>query len=163
MQDEVDFGQKKSFWKVWTIFMMLSLIVVLLIVAPAFVPPKWQMVIMQGFAPVCHQISERSPQLNGAQLAVCHRCFGTYAGIFAGLIAGLIVVPYAQKLWKYAGLIIALSLIPLGLDWGLHFVGLWENTSTSRVATGILFGLAAGLCLLVALWRANPGPARQAS
>ena len=146
---------RKSFWRAWSLFIFLSLSVILLILAPAIAPTKWQIAIMQGFNPVCHQLSDRSPYLQGVQLAVCHRCFGTYVGIFAGLLAGLVLIPYASKLWKYAGLIIGVSLVPLALDWGFHYVGLWENTGGSRVATGVIFGIGAAICLLLALWNSS--------
>ena len=41
------------------------------------------------------------------------------------------------------------SLFLMGLDWGVTVIGLWENTVPSRLATGLLFGLAAGAFLAV--------------
>jgi uncharacterized membrane protein len=40
------------------------------------------------YAPVCHQLPERSLHLAGGAQAVCARCAGLYAGGVLGLIAG---------------------------------------------------------------------------
>ena len=97
---------------------------------------------MHAFDPLCHQIAARSPHLHGVQLAVCHRCFGVYLGLASGPLAMLIL-----GRWNGVGtrLLIALSLVPLSVDWGLDVAGLWNNTPCSRMVTGAVFGLMAGI------------------
>ena len=41
-----------------------------------------------AFAPLCHQVAERSWTVLGYPLAVCIRCFGFYCGVFGGFCAG---------------------------------------------------------------------------
>ncbi|MDX1740203.1 MAG: DUF2085 domain-containing protein, partial [Rhodothermales bacterium] len=45
------------------------------------------------------------------------------------------------------GTVLALSLIPLGVDWTGDALGFWTNTMLSRLLTGAVFGLTAGYVL----------------
>lgn len=38
---------------------------------------------------------------------------------------------------------ILVATLPLAIDWGLTFFGIWENTHTSRLLTGLLLGSTA--------------------
>ena len=60
---------------------------------------------LYGFgAVICHQISERSFHVDGAQLSVCARCLGIYAGFALGAVAMLSTAPRtAQKRDRCAG------------------------------------------------------------
>ena len=54
------------------------------------------------FRPGCHQLVERSFAWGDAPFAVCHRCFGVYAGLaLGGLIAalGFRADPGHRKIW----------------------------------------------------------------
>lgn len=106
---------------------------------------------MSAFSTVCHQISERSFQIANISLAVCHRCTGIYAGIPLAMLAMAIAGRFNMRknVW---GLILFVSLLIMGLDWGLTAVEVWENTLLSRLLTGLFFGLSAGayLALVVA-------------
>ena len=44
-----------------------------------------------------------------------------------------------------AAVLLLLALIPASVDWALGATGLWANTPTSRVLTGAIIGLVAGL------------------
>jgi uncharacterized membrane protein len=111
---------------------------------PPFVSPAWRAVLMNAFAPVCHQLPARSPFLGGVQIAICDRC----AGIYLGVVLGVATVAVARRLWRAAGrhapLVLLGSLGPLGVDWVGPLIGLWPNTPLSRAATGLVFGIAAG-------------------
>jgi uncharacterized membrane protein len=94
------------------------------------------------FAPLCHQIPERSFYVAGHPLAVCARC----AGIYAGFIACLFVYPLVRSLKRTetprrAWLIAA--ALPTTVDFLVNFTGLWHNTHTSRLLTGALVGACA--------------------
>lgn len=41
-----------------------------------------------AFAPLCHQVAERSWTVLGYPLAVCIRCFGFYCGVFGAFCTG---------------------------------------------------------------------------
>jgi uncharacterized membrane protein len=90
------------------------------------------------FSPVCHQMPERSFALLGLPLAVCHRCCGIYLGLFLGSLLKnpwMHRSPAARRGWVLA------AMVPLVLDALLPYSGLWVNTSISRFATGLLFGI----------------------
>src|SRR5690606_33822273 len=130
---------------VWCAVLSLALVVLGLAVAPPFVGPGWRVGLMEAFAWVCHQQPERSFAVDGVPLALCHRC----TGIFAGFVVGLGLMPVLRRplrrLARHARLLLVAALVPLTLDWGLGVAGLWASTPPSRMLTGLLFGLAAGL------------------
>ena len=129
------------------------------LVALAFLPPVLEggarMGLMHGFSLVCHQIPERSLAIGGVPIALCHRC----TGILVGLAVGLAVAPLLIRSASAAGrrllggvpgrhraaVLLLLALIPASVDWALGATGLWANTPTSRVLTGAIIGLVAGL------------------
>ncbi len=45
-------------------------------------------VLYAAFAPLCHQVAERSWTVLGYPLAVCIRCFGFYCGVLGAFCAG---------------------------------------------------------------------------
>jgi len=90
------------------------------------------------FSPVCHQAPERSFELLGIPLAVCHRCSGIYLGLFLGSMLRNPWIhrsPAARRRWILA------AAVPLVLDALLPCCGLWVNTAASRFATGLCFGI----------------------
>ena len=87
----------------------------------------------------------------GIQLAVCHRCFGIYAALPMATLALVLLRSLHRPLWKHARFVVPLSVVPMALDWGLHVLGWVHNTPGSRMATGAIFGLVAGVYLTLAL------------
>jgi len=91
------------------------------------------------FAPVCHQIPERSFFISGFPMAVCARCFGIYAG-FAG---GLILYPFRRgfsrlRLPPLKALILVSA--PIVLDTAANFLKIWDTRDVLRFLSGILWG-----------------------
>lgn len=95
--------------------------------------------IYRAFGTICHQLPERSFFIDGHKLAVCSRC----TGIYAGFMFALLVYPLVRSLrntstpdrkW------LVLATLPLAIDFSLTFFGIWENTHTSRLLTGLLLG-----------------------
>ena len=80
----------------------------------------------------------------------------------SGLVSGIAVAPALaarvldrvnrarQGRWLLA------ALAPTAVDWVLGTLGVWANTPASRVSTGVLFGLAAGVILGSNLLRTRP-------
>ena len=93
------------------------------------------------FAPVCHQIAERSFHLADHPLGVCHRCFGYYVGFTLGLIVLPLVRPARDWLLDEPRRILLL-LAPTAVDWLLPM-----NTPASRSVTAVLAG--AGIAVLI--------------
>jgi uncharacterized membrane protein len=96
-------------------------------------------VLYAMFAPVCHQIPERSFFFRGFPLAVCGRCLG----IYSGFLAGLLLYPFVRGFQKVAlpppCLFLALSA-PIVLDFTGGILGFWTSPIWLRFATGFLWG-----------------------
>jgi len=96
--------------------------------------------IYRAFGTICHQRPERSFFLDGHKLAVCSRC----TGLYVGFLFTLLVYPLIRSLRTIStpdrkGLFLA--ALPLAVDFSLTFFGIWENTHTSRLLTGLLLGI----------------------
>lgn len=128
----------------WLIVLTAALAVVSLIIAAPLLAAAnngWSIAIYYAFGFLCHQLPERSYFIAGHKLAVCSRC----SGIYLGATLTLLVYPVVKSLrsvdaparkWLFA------AAIPLFVDFFLTFVGVWENTHTTRFVTGFIFGSA---------------------
>jgi uncharacterized membrane protein len=139
----------------WMLALGTGLGIVALASLPPFVGEGARPWIMQAFVAVCHQLPDRSPSINGVQLAVCHRCYGIYWGIPMAALAYLGIRGAGMPPRKMAPWILAASLFPIAVDWGGDFLGFFENTPASRVLTGLVFGLVAGFFFVVSLVQAT--------
>jgi len=100
----------------------------------------------------CHQMHDRSIVMNANQLPVCIRCFGIFLGIPIGFsVSYLVKIPITQTLHRKIFLILLIGGVPIVIDGGFQFLGIWESTSFSRIITGLLGGAAAGLLLAILL------------
>ena len=102
------------------------------------------------FAPLCHQIAERSFYVAGHPLAVCARCLGVYAGFALGLllyplVRGVRRTDAPRRAWL---LVIGL---PCVFDFLVNFTGLWHNTHASRALTGAWLGAGAAFFVVPGL------------
>lgn len=128
----------------WILAGVLTSALLILASLPPFVGEEVRRVIMVAFSGVCHQISSRSPHLDGIQLAVCDRCVGIYAALAAGTVLYRLARRWDDAIDGRAALLLILSVLVPGIDWFGDVVGLWMNTPLSRMVTGGVFGLAAG-------------------
>lgn len=128
------------FWAVSTATVMV--VVALVVVAPLLAASghaELAQVVYRAYAILCHQLPERSYFIDGHKLAVCSRCTGVYAGfaftlLLYPLIRSLRTTTTPPRSW------LLLAAVPLAIDFGLTFAGIWENTHTSRLLTGALLG-----------------------
>ena len=118
--------------------------------SPGWLPPDLGATVHGGFAWLCHQLPARSPHTHGVPWALCHRCLGILAGVGLGLAMSPARAVAAVDRLRPGRLVVA-ALVPMAVDWGLTALGLWTNTPASRIATGAVFGLAAGVVLALAL------------
>lgn len=132
-----------AFWAVSaaTVMFLVALVVVAPLAASGGYAEMAQ-VIYRAFGVLCHQLPERSYFIDGHKLAVCSRCTGVYAGfaftlLLYPLIRSLRTTTSPPRSW------LLLSAVPLGIDFSLTFFGIWENTHTSRLLTGVLLGSVA--------------------
>jgi uncharacterized membrane protein len=128
------------FWSVSAL--IVAVLVSLVIVAPLAAAAGHNdlaFAIYRAFAPFCHQLPERSYFIEGHKFAVCSRC----TGIYAGFAFTLLLYPLFRSLRNTATpplSFLILAALPLAIDFSLTFIGLWENTHTSRLLTGALLG-----------------------
>lgn len=136
---------------VWLLLSIAVWFLVVMIMLPPFVGLEWRAVIMSAFRPLCHQIADRSPAIDGVQLAVCHRCFGIYAALAVSVTIISALIGFSRTLEPYARFVLPASLVPIAIDWGGDVIGLWANTPVSRFATGAVFGAVGGVYLVRAI------------
>jgi uncharacterized membrane protein len=129
-----------AFWLISAV--IVSSLVLLTVVAPVAAAgghSELAFGIYGAFGTLCHQLPERSYYIGGHKLAVCARC----TGIYAGFVLTLLLYPLIRSLRSTAfpprGWLL-LAAIPLAIDFSLTFLGIWENTHTSRLLTGALLG-----------------------
>ncbi len=121
---------------------VVTLLVMLIVVAPLAAASGYHELargIYGAFRVLCHQLPERSYFIDGHKLAVCSRCTGIYAGfvlvlLLYPLIRSLRTTAVPARKW------LVLATIPTLIDFSLTFFGIWENTHTSRLLTGLLLG-----------------------
>ncbi len=120
-----------------------------LIVAPPFLASHHAETVAAAiyflFSCICHQSPERVYTIFDFPLAVCHRCCGIYLGFFLGACfrnRWLHRSPAVRRAWILAAVFL------LMLDALAPFCGLWTNTSRTRWATGLLFGITASSLLV---------------
>jgi uncharacterized membrane protein len=119
----------------------------LLLFAPRL-PPAVAAVIYAVGSLICHQRPERSFHLDHAQLPVCARCAGIYAGAAIGAIAATgwwrpgarSVVPAPRLPLIAAAIPTAITLI---VEWG----GLADPGNSWRAVSGVVLG--AGVAAVV--------------
>ena len=110
-----------------------------------------------AYAPLCHQLPERSLVIGSAHQAVCARCSGLYLGGVAGLvIAGVWVVGRRSPspIW------LAVAVVPTLIDAVLPFIGLPGLTNLPRLLVAAPSGFAAGLFLAIGIYDLFAWPAR---
>jgi uncharacterized membrane protein len=81
---------------------------------------------------------------------VCSRC----TGVYFGLVLGFVVYPIFRKISETEPLPrvwLILSMVPIGVDWLLTYVGFWENTFFTRFSTGLILGTACAVYIIPAL------------
>ena len=128
----------------WLIVLAAAFTVVSLIIAAPLLAAAhngWSIAIYQAFGFLCHQLPERSFFIAGHKLAVCSRCSGIYLGatltlLIYPLVRSLRSVDPPARKWLFA------AAVPVFVDFFLTFVGIWENTHTTRFVTGFIFGSA---------------------
>lgn len=94
------------------------------------------------FHKICHQIPERSFFLWGKQLAVCSRCTGLYVGFSLAALA----YPLQFRLKPindFPRWILLLALVPMAIDFVADAIGIFANSGSSRLISGVIAGAAA--------------------
>jgi uncharacterized membrane protein len=139
---------------VWALVATLAVVVFIAVIAAPVLSSQEHTgtatTIYQAFSYLCHQIPERSFHLAGHPFAVCSRCTGLYAGFAFATLA----LPLARSLKRTDTphvIWLLLSAVPLAIDFGLTYFGIWENNHFTRVTTGALFGAVAAIYVVPGL------------
>jgi uncharacterized membrane protein len=128
----------------WLIVVAISILAVSIIVgAPlaAAANHNFLALALYGtFRKLCHQLPERSFFVAGHQFAVCARCTGLYVGfmlavLFYPLVRPLRTTEAPPRRWLF------IAALPMIIDVGLNFLGVWENTHSSRFVTGLILSV----------------------
>jgi uncharacterized membrane protein len=91
-------------------------------------------------AVICHQRADRSFHVSGAQLAVCARCTGLYAGAPFG--AAVALVAARRRRWSLQALRVALfaSAVPTLALWAAEWLGAIHPSNLARAAWALPLG-----------------------
>jgi len=133
----------------------LAGVLLLLAALPPWLPAWSQSLIMDAFAPTCHQLRTRSLHVGDTALAVCDRCIGIYGGAILGALLGRMAGGFGASM-RTRWALLALGAAPAFIDWIGPWLGLWPNTPTSRLLTGLWLGGAVAWMLVQALRSASP-------
>ncbi|WNS77454.1 DUF2085 domain-containing protein [Bacillus sp. DTU_2020_1000418_1_SI_GHA_SEK_038] len=93
---------------------------------------------------ICHQLPERTFEMEGHYFPVCARDAGIYFGIFSSLMFITVKKRYRNITIpnKKNSFILLLFLLPLVVDGFGSYLGVYSTTNLIRVITGIFFGSA---------------------
>jgi len=91
---------------------------------------------------ICHQRAERSFHLAGAQLPVCARCAGIYAGATAGCLLAVSERVRIRLLASAPRTLLLSGAVPTAVTLVAEWSGAWSGSNAVRGAAGIPLGLA---------------------
>jgi uncharacterized membrane protein len=96
---------------------------------------------------ICHQRSERSFHLGAAQLPVCARCLGLYAGGAIGLLTWTLVSRARRFRWPHRSAVgvLLVSGVPTAVTVASAWLGLGDPANAWRAALAVPLGIAGGL------------------
>ena len=116
---------------------------------------------------ICHQLSDRSFHLGMAQLPVCARCLGIYAGFACGATLSRLVQGSDPTTTRHWGLtprgVVIVGAIPTIVTVLAEWAGLWQTSNAARALAGAPLGIAVALVVHAALATLHYGgcPPRQ--
>lgn len=92
------------------------------------------------YAPLCHQIQERSFVLLNHSLPVCSRCTGIYIGFFLGTVIFPFMKSNLNDVYPSRNLLL-LAFIPMSLDVGLKWFFQVDTGLLVHSVTGGVFSI----------------------
>jgi uncharacterized membrane protein len=100
---------------------------------------------------ICHQRPERSFHLVAAQLPVCARCTGIYAGAaFGASVAAISTRVRTLAADASPRALLVAGAVPTVLTLALEWSGLWTGSNAARAAAGLPLGIASALVVVQA-------------
>ena len=120
------------------------------LVATPFLPAAPAAFLYALGSRICHQIAARSFHLDGAQLPVCARCTGIYAGLAIGALYATFAIfrrpGQISSRWVLVGGALP-TLVTVAAEW----TGIWPMSNVARAMAGGPLGIAVGLVVFAAL------------
>jgi len=129
----------------WFLAALAALWFVLLLATP-FLPVPLSAAMHAIGSVICHQRPERSFWLADAQLPVCARCLGIYAGTVVGAIAA----PFVGVV-RRPRLPLILSTVPAVTSLLVEWAGLGRPSNIVRAITGVVAGSVVAAVVLATL------------
>lgn len=100
---------------------------------------------------VCHQLPERSIQINGIYLPVCARCTGIYLSFMIGFL--FLLLKKRQKgnrpFTLVQTLLAAASFLPFMIDGAGSYLHFWQTNNFIRMITGCFAGYSVPMFFLL--------------
>jgi uncharacterized membrane protein len=123
--------------------------VALLVAAPILPVPLAAALYAIG-SYICHQRPERSFHLFAAQLPVCARCLGIYAG---GAVGSLLATgARARAAFGAASprMLLVSGAMPTALTLAAEWSGIWRGSNAGRASAGLPLGLVVAIVVVQA-------------
>ena len=111
---------------------------------------------------ICHQLPERSFHIGAAQLPVCARCVGIYAGV--ALSAGTLwggpcrVVRLANLARLPLRTVTVVAAVPTAVTVALEWLGTWEPSNLARAFSGVPLGAVVAFVVVDAMAKLHYEP-----
>jgi len=109
---------------------------------------SWQRLL---FSRVCHQQLGRTFAVQGIPLAVCSRCIGIYSVLPVALVVFSFFFTVLNRVKPYIVTLFALTSLIVIVDGAANLFRLWQTPDLIRLLTGISWGLATALLLVITL------------
>jgi len=113
----------------------------LLILAPVLPVPIAGLLYALG-SRICHQRPERSFHLFAAQLPVCARCSGIYAGAAIGALLARSGPIRARLFSSSPRMLLVAGALPTLVTLATEWSGVWAAGNEARAAAGVCLGVA---------------------
>jgi uncharacterized membrane protein len=128
-----------------TLLAVTALVWLALLVAAPVLPPGIAAALYAIGSQICHQHPDRSFHLFGAQLPVCARCAGIYAGAAVGSMIALGTRPRARLAMMPSRALLITGAIPTALTLAAEWSGMWAGSNNWRAAAGLPLGCVVAL------------------
>jgi len=124
-----------------------------IVVAATAHAPRLSVAVYAAGALVCHQRADRSFHVGDAQLPVCARCFGVYAGAVLGVCAWAVTAGLRQTpsgraarlvLSPQLRLTLAVAALPTMITVATAWAGVWDPGNAVRALLALPLGAAIG-------------------
>jgi uncharacterized membrane protein len=98
---------------------------------------------------ICHQLPDRSFHIDGAQLPVCARCFGLYAGAAVAAIGSWMAPNTLRRALAGAGAgaVLLIAVMPTAATVVAEWLDISRSSNAVRAFAGLPLGGAAALLL----------------